>query len=501
MSTQRPGGPETHPVVRLLDCAVAARPDGIAIEAPDRTISYQELGEEVSGLAARLRRQGVAPQDRILIRGERSSHFVTALLATWAAGAVPAPVDGAHPEARIARYRAAARAQWMLSPTLEPESAPALSPALARLDDDGEAAPWSGLSHILFTSGTTGDPAAVAVGAEPLRAMSAWYAREFNPGPTDRVGLLGGLGHDPVLRDVIAALLGAATLVVPGPDVLAMPGRLVQFTGSAELTILHCTPALLEFGMLLGTEEDRRLPNVRLILCGGAPLPSAVAERTKVLCDTARLFNVYGTTETPQVAAAHELRAPRNTDTTSPTSVGEHLPIGSGVAGAAVLLGAELPGADLAADEIVVRSGHLALGYLDDQRAKDRFRPDPLGEAGYRLYLTGDLGARGTDGELYVTGRADRQISVNGYRVALQEIEAAATRHPHVTRAAAALEAGPRGDVLAITVTIRDDNAVTAAELRRHLRGELPAHAVPSAVRFGESVLDRNHKARLVSNG
>ncbi|MFF4815463.1 AMP-binding protein [Kitasatospora sp. NPDC001309] len=496
MSTQRPGGPGTHPVVSLLDRAVAARPDGIAIEAPDRTISYRELGEEVSGLAALLRRQGVAPQDRIIIRGERSSRFVTALLAVWAAGAVPAPVDGAHPEARIARYRAAARAQWMLSPSPSPE------PALARLEDDGEAAPWSGLSHILFTSGTTGDPAAVAVGEEPLRAMSAWYAREFNPGPTDRVGLLGGLGHDPVLRDIIAALLGAATLVVPGPEVLAMPGRLVQFTGSAELTVLHCTPALLEFGMLLGTEEDRRLPHVRLILCGGAPLPYGVAERTKVLCDAARLFNVYGTTETPQVAAAHEVRAPHGADTPVPTGgASGHVPVGSGVAGAAVLLGAELPGAGLAADEIVVRSGHLALGYLDDARAADRFRPDPLGEAGYRIYLTGDLGARGDDGELYVTGRADRQISVNGHRVALQEIEAAAARHPHVSGAAAALEAGPRGNVLAITVTVRDDNAVTATELRRHLRGELPAHAVPSAVRFGESVLDRNHKARLVSNG
>ena len=485
MSTQQSGRPTTHPVVGLLEQAVAARPEGIAIETPDRTITYRELGDEVADLAARFATQGVVPQDRILIRGERSSGFVTALLASWSAGAVPAPVDGAHPEARIARYRAVAQPRWLLSLTPEP--------ALVHLDDGHAPAPDDGLSHILFTSGTTGDPAGVAVGPEPLRAMSLWYAEQFAPSPTDRVGLLGGLGHDPILRDLIAALLGTATLVVPDPEVLGRPGRLAAFAERAELTVLHCTPALLEFGLLLGTAPDHRLPHLRLILCGGAPLLGEIAERTKLLCDTARLFNVYGTTETPQVAAAHELRAPRGE--------GEHVPIGSGVAGAVVLLGSELPGTGLAADEIVVRSRNLALGYLDDRRSGDRFRPDPLGEEGYRLYLTGDVGARGADGELHVTGRADRQISVNGYRIALQEIEAAATRPPQVARAAAALKSGPRGDVLALTITVRDGSSLTSAELRRHLRGELPAHAVPSAVGFGESVLDPNHKARLVSNG
>ncbi len=475
----------THPVVSLLNHAVTARPEGSAIETADRVISYRELGNAVEGLAAWFGLQGVAPRDRILIRGERSSLFVTALLASWSAGAVPAPVDGTHPEARIARYQAAARVHWVLSLTPEP--------TLVRVDHGSAPVPGDGLSHILFTSGTTGNPAAVAVGPEPLRAMSAWYAQEFDPSPTDRIGLLGGLGHDPVLRDVVAALLGTATLVVPAPEALSMPGQLAAFAERAELTILHGTPALLEFGLLPGAGRDRRLSKLRLVLCGGAPLPGEVGRRMKLLCDSARLFNVYGATETPQIAAAHELRAP--------LGVGEHVPIGSGVAGAVVLLGAELPGADLEADEIVVRSRNLALGYLDDERVNDRFRPDPLGVEGYRLYLTGDLGVREADGELYVTGRADRQISVNGYRVALQEIEAAATRHPHVTEAAAMLETGPRGDFLAITVTVRDGTPVTSTDLRRHLRGELPAHAVPSAVRFGESGLDRNHKARLVANG
>ncbi|MEU8998346.1 AMP-binding protein [Streptomyces caniferus] len=478
-----------HPVVSLLDNAVAAHPNAPAIETPDRTITYQELATEVARLAAWLNAQGVSPQERIAIRGERTSLFVTALLASWCVGAVPAPIDGSHPPARIARYETAARAHWTLS--LTP------GPALVRLEEPGTPVHEDGLSHILFTSGTTGDPAAVAVGPEPLRAMASWYSHEFAPGPLDKVGLVGGLGHDPILRDVIAALLGSATLVIPEPDVLSMPGRLADFVERMRLTILHCTPPLLEFGVLMGAPPERRLSGLRLILCGGALMSRGIAEQTSRLCDTARLFNVYGATETPQVAAAHEVHTP-NSASHDPSDA---VPIGTGVAGAVVLLGAELPDADLNADEIIIRSKNLALGYLDDEHSNDRFRPDPSGETAYRLYLTGDLGERGANGELYVTGRADRQISVNGYRVALQEIEAAALRHPQIMRASATLESGPRGEVLAILVAVRDGESVTPAELRRHLRGELPSYAVPSAVRFGEPTLDHNHKARIASSG
>ncbi|MFK0257742.1 AMP-binding protein [Streptomyces sp. NPDC090445] len=489
-----------HSVLGHLDAAVAAHPDRPAIETSADGITYRELAARVERTAARLTASGVRPGDRIVLKGERTAVFVITLLAAWRAGAVPAPVDGGHPPARIRAYETAAQARWTASSDLGADGS--TGPDLQRHDGDcpeqdraegPEDSTPDPLSHILFTSGTTGRPAAVAVTDGPLRSMAHWYGSKFAPRHDDRVALLGGLGHDPLLRDVTAALMGAATLVIPEQAVLQVPGRLAQWSAATRPTILHATPALIEFGLLSGPEPDAGTAGPRLILSGGAPLSRGLAARVLLRWPSARLLNVYGATETPQIAAAHEVRPPVCAEGTD----GDLLPIGTGVAGASVVLGRELPGTAAAADEIVVRSRSLAVGYVGTERSNDRFMPDPAGEPGYRVYRTGDLGTRGADGELYVAGRADRQVSVNGHRVALEEVEAAALRHPAVAHAEATFRTGPLGDVLALQVVAGEPEAVTAPELRRHLSAQLPGHAVPSAVRFTEAVLDANHKMRL----
>ena len=484
----------THPVIALLSAARAAGPDVCAVEAAGETLTYGELTERVEAHAAFLTESGVVPGERVLLIGERTSHFVITLLAVWSAGATPVPVDGAHPPARIEQYRTASRAHWTLWPGPEPKLHGPHNAALG-----GSTFHAQSPSHLLFTTGTTGTPAAVAVPPEPMETMGAWYAREFAPGPGDRVPLLGGLGHDPLLRDLLASFLGRATLIIPEASVLTSPGHLAEFVTATGPTILHCTPALLEFG-LLSVPAGTEFPSVRLILSGGAPLHYDLAARVLRSCPSARLLNVYGATETPQIAAAHEVTAIRPAkDGTPAVESDSPLPIGAGVAGADVVLAAELPFALPTArpDEIVVRSPNLATGYFNADRDNGRFEEDPLGEVGFRLYRTGDLGVRNPDGELLVVGRTDRQVSVNGYRVALEEVEAAALSHPSVTHAAAAFRSGPFGDVLSVRVAVIDET-IEPALLRRYLRSLLPSHAVPSALRIAEVELDHNHKKRFV---
>src|SRR6185369_13720863 len=74
-----------------------------------------------------------------------------------------------------------------------------------------------------------------------------------------------------------------------------------------------------------------------------------------------------------------------------------------------------------------------------------RFVADPFGAPGDRLYRTGDLGRRDAAGRIEFLGRADDQVKINGFRVELAEVEAALTRRPGVTDAAAV----QRGNALA----------------------------------------------------
>merc|ERR1719502_724427 len=74
-------------------------------------------------------------------------------------------------------------------------------------------------------------------------------------------------------------------------------------------------------------------------------------------------------------------------------------------------------------DEIYIGGCYLAHGYFGDpDLTKSRFIQNPNGEG--LLYRTGDLGhwVQGSNGvDLMVEGRADRQLNINGIRVAPEE--------------------------------------------------------------------------------
>jgi aryl carrier-like protein len=132
--------------------------------------------------------------------------------------------------------------------------------------------------------------------------------------------------------------------------------------------------------------------------------------------------------------------------------------------------------------EVVVRGRQLATGYLDGTGVAGRFVPDPLGQPGVRAFRTGDLGRTDPHGVVHLDGRLDRQVLVDGFRVAPEEVEAAALAHPGVAQALVAASATPAGEVLRLQVVPEPGATVGVAALRAHLRALLPGHAVPAVI-------------------
>jgi acyl carrier protein len=126
----------------------------------------------------------------------------------------------------------------------------------------------------------------------------------------------------------------------------------------------------------------------------------------------------------------------------------------------------------------------VARGYLGRAGlTAERFVPDPFSPgAGARLYRTGDLGRWRMDGTLEFLGRLDRQVKVRGFRVELEEVEAALACEPSVARAAVAAVDGPAGGRLVAYVVPEDGRPVEASALRDALRRSLPEYMVPGAI-------------------
>ena len=454
----------------------------VAIEEDDGTWSYGRLVTTARELAQTLGKQGIAAGDVVVVEGRRSADFVAAVLGVLEAGAALAVLDPALPVERLVQsVRRWSPAAWVHPPRSDdPGSAPEVLGELGRRfpgiprvvvpstsDCDGTAgrvdapspihpSPTLGgqaLAWVPSTSGTTGEPRVVATPHGPVSRFLDWAVEAFGLDEDDRFALLAGLGHDPLIRDVLLPSSLGATLVCP-PGGLRRDGpALARWLDRRRITALHLTPALAELLTLAG----RPLPHLRSIALGGDRLGHRLARELGRLAPKARLFNVYGTTETPQVVACHPI-APSDLEPRAPTS----LPVGRGVAGVALqILGRGGRSAGLGElGEVAVAGDQLAWGILGEPAATaERFVPDPTGAPGSRRYRTGDLGRTRPDGAVVLAGRRDRQVQVRGSRLEPGEIEALLRDDPAVV--AAAVGVPPRADDAAKA----DDDSRPATQL------------------------------------
>ena len=165
------------------------------------------------------------------------------------------------------------------------------------------------------------------------------------------------------------------------------------------------------------------------------------------------------------------------------------------VANGPVVLGAPLANTDLhvltddlhlapegVSGELWIGGEGLAKGYFNRPDLTDAaFRPVAIeGAAPRRLYRTGDLAKRLADGSLLHLGRRDQQIKLRGFRIEIEDIEAALRKAPGVAAAAVALHTvndSPRlvGYIVEAAVDKTDQGAVAA-----HVAGQLPAYMVPT---------------------
>jgi len=495
---------------QLVRQQAARTPEAVAVSFGARTLTYRELVDRAERLARRLRAVGTTGEEVVAVVAERSPELIVRLLGVLCASAAYLALEPDLPPARREQLLAAAGCRTVLG-------APAglsLPAGVRALDDGAEAPDEPGsqpveraldvpeqLAYLSFTSGSTGAPKAVCVPhAAVARLVVAPDWCDF--GPSDVFLQLAPVAFDASTLEIWAPLCNGGRLAIMAPGTLDL-AELAAAISDERVSVLWLTAGLFS---RFADRHPEAFAGVRQVISGGDVVSPAHVRRLLQAWPGLRFTNGYGPTENTTFTSCWS--------TTEPPAGTDPIPIGRPISGTQVrLLDEDLrPVPAGAAGQLCAAGAGLARGYLGQPGATaDRFRPDPAGPPGARMYLTGDLAQLDGEQNLRFLGRADRQLKLRGYRIEPAEIEAAMLAVPGVSQALVVAEPEPAGSGrrLAGYLTVgaaQQDGGVHAgltgaeieAAVRRRLAERLPGYLVPPVLTvLAEFPLTANGKIDL----
>ncbi len=424
--------PRDATVHGLFEAQAASAPDSVAVVWARDRLTYGELDRRATHLARLLQARQVRLGSLVGLHVERSLDMVVAMVAILKAGGAYLPLDPAFSQSRLCSGLPDTGVEVLCLDALD-AGAPGLPPR-PRASGRPDA---RSVAYVMYTSGSTGAPKGVCV---PHRAIVR-LVRSTNYvslGPDQVLLQMAPLCFDASTFEIWGSLLNGARLVL-------MPSRRPSLADIGEVVAEHRITTLWLSSALFRQMVDGNLDGlrgVRQLLTGGDVVPAEPVRKALSALPELTVVNCYGPTEATTFACAQPL--------THQIRVGATVPIGRPISNTTVhVLDQDLkPTPPGAAGELYIGGDGLALGYLNrPDLTAEAFLPDPFSdEAGARLYRTGDRARCVEDGSIEFLGRADRQVKVRGFRVELDEIEAALARHPAVRDVAVTVRQGAGGD-------------------------------------------------------
>lgn len=435
----------------------------MVLRSAGRQLTRDQLKDEAERVAGGLAAQGVKAGDRIGIYATSSLEWVFAYLGVVRSGGIAVLMNpeyhsaeaghilhDSEPSLVIADAPRGAIASGLGFKVVPIEDLPRADPAkMPALTPESPAA-------ILYTSGTTGRPKGAVIDHGSFLAQGRgaieiwrWTSQDILVHALPLFHLHGlGMGlHGTLLSG------SSATLIPFTPaDVVHELTR-----GDSERgTMFFGVPSMYQRLCDWLDQHPTDLSQVRVFVCGSAPLPPALFERCTRLLGQPPVER-YGITE-GGIVVTNPYDGPRQ-----PGRVGFPFP------GVEVKLGEQ--------DEVLLKGGQVFKGYWrNPQATAEAFTPDGW-------FRTGDVGEIGEDGSLAIRGRIKDLIISGGFNVYPREVELVLEEHPSVLEVAVAgVPSDKWGEEVTAFVVPSGSAPVVDSELIAYARERLAHYKCPKRV-------------------
>lgn len=492
----------------FLEKTAARLPDKIALICGDHRLTYAELDHMANRVANSLQSAGVARGDRVVLFLPNSVELVVGIFGALKANATFVPANASMKADKLTFLVNNCRAAALIAPFANADmwaevagSSPSIKVTIG-VGDEERAIPANGhpitlrfediqrqtsdarparmnidqdLACLIYTSGSTGDPKGVMSShANVVFAASSIISYLANTEDDVVVNVL-PLSFDYGLYQLLMVFKFGGTLVLERS--FAYPAAMLKTLEREKVTGLPGVPTL--FSMLLQYDLSAyNLAALRYITNTAAALPVEHIQQIRQMFPHARLFSMYGLTETKRT-----LYLPPEQLDVRPGSVG--IPIPGTEAWLEDEHGTRLGPNQVG--ELVIRGGHVMRGYWEAPAATaSRFRPGPY--PGERVCYSGDLFRMDAEGYFYFVGRTDEIIKSRGEKVAPKEVESALYKLADVLEAAVVGVDDPLLGQAVKAYIVTRNRELTEQMVLRHCRAHLEDYMMPKYVQFCDSL-------------
>lgn len=493
---------------QAFDRVLAARGGHTALAyGGGKRITYAELGSRVDRIASGLHRRGLRARQVVAIFNHKSPDGIATILACNKLGLLYANIDTASPPDRCVRILDRCMPTLILVDEANTEAMGAIcgphadkliTIADAAAGGAGEPAPVGTVTgtdgaYIMFTSGSTGFPKGAVITHQNVLNFIAWGRYGIGINGDDVMTNVNPIHFDNSVFDLYVSLYSGATLCPFTTEQVKDARALVRLTDELGCTFWFSVPSMLVYLLTMRALEKSSFTSMKRIMFGGEGFPKAkLNELHTLLGDRVKLINCYGPTECTCICSAYDITA------SDLQEMEELAPLGR--------LNADfyfhiepLEASDPALGELLLGGPNVGSGYYNDpERTAKAFVQDP-NEPHYHkvMYRTGDLVRLGEDGLLRFKGRVDNQIKHMGYRIELEEVEAAFSALPTVHEVGVIYRTGAAGSAGSILAYVNAQEGVTAEGLAKDIARALPVYMRPRTIFVRHEPLPKNANGKI----
>lgn len=468
--------PKEMTVAQLVEQQVEKNPNKIAVIFEKKELTYRELNDKANQLASYLRKINIKPNDKVGIMVPRSLELIVAILGTIKAGACYIPIDPSYPSKRVEYMLENSESKILITTELLQNNVECENKILVDFNnkdiysknkqDLQNINNEEDLVYIIYTSGSTGNPKGVEIAHKNLCNFLSGVKQIIDFNENKVMLSVTTMSFDIFGLEIWGALTSGMTLVVANEDEQRIPELLNKLCIKNKVNVIQTTPSRFSI-MFEESENIEFFKDITDILVGGEPINEKILKNMQDNSD-ARIFNMYGPTETTIWSTVKELTKEKE------------ITIGKPIANTQVyVLDKNLKIVPIGVTgELYIAGDGVGKGYLNrEDITKERYLKNPYLENSI-MYKTGDICKFDENGELHYLGRDDNQVKIRGLRIELDEIENRITKFLGVKKAKVVKQCIGKREI--ISAYFISSKRIRIAELRNYLNKYLPNYMIPT---------------------